>query len=82
MHGRLYVTGSAKTEHNSAIQILRYKALKYNWKINNCVYFKKSQHIYMPCSQGANSKSGYHISFAQARGAHKSLFDCSGPKEF
>ena len=25
----LYVTGSAKTEHNSAIQIFQYKALKY-----------------------------------------------------
>ena len=24
-----YVTGSAKTEHNSAIQIFQYKALKY-----------------------------------------------------
>jgi len=26
---RVFVTGSAKTEHNSAIQIFQYKALKY-----------------------------------------------------
>ena len=58
----IYVTRSAKTEHNSAIQIFQYKALKY--KI--IAYLEKNSVNLFTClvlskGRGQRLKPGYHL---------------------